>query len=428
MERLLFAWVFLLSMLSADAQFLLKEDFEFSGNVSGTNGWLTQSGVSNFMQTTTPGLVFAGYPGSGIGNAVLVNGVAGEDVYKTIPARTKLYYSFLIKVTPATSTIKNDYVSFLGKVQNPNAVSPLNGNYFARIIIQTQSDGTWKIGTSNWSIGSDTKSPIYSNATFHTNQTYAVIVSFDMGNHYKVLIWVKENNFPYSETDARSPDVEFQDAPNTSALPTNIDVIGLRQSSSSPRVVMDALRVFDSWSAQVLPLTLLSFAAEISKNKNVDLKWTTAQSINVKHFELERSEDAKYFHFCATIPCINQLSERDYQYTDYNVNAEHIYYRLKIVDLDGAFVYSRVIHLEPHSEPTIKIGLLGGKSIKIFCPNTIRNGKCTIIDFNGIARKSISLTDGQTSTQVNLSELPTGIYVLMLEHSQGSFSQKFFLQ
>lgn len=372
MKKLLLVVGCLLFVYFAKAQFILEEDFGFSGNVSGTNGWVTQSGVSNFMQTTTPGLVFQGYPGSGIGNAVLVDGVAGEDVYKVIPGRTKLYYSFMIKVTPATNKVKTDYVSFLGKEQNANSVSSLNGNYFARIIIQTQSDGTWKIGTSNWSVTSTAASPVYSNATFQTNHTYAVVVSLDMKDNHKVLIWVKDNNFPNNQIEAGVPDVEFQGAPNTKALPTSVDVVGLRQSSSSPRVIMDGLRVFDTWVPQVLPLHLLSFTAALDKNKNVQLKWTTAQSINVRHFELERSTDGKHFQYTATIPCLNQQPEREYSFLDYNAHIGKGYYRLKIVDLDGVFVYSNVIHIDAHTAATIKIGILGGKMIKVHYPNPIQ--------------------------------------------------------
>jgi|GEM_PF-3371537 len=428
MKKQLLTGLFLLLMLHVNAQFLLAEDFDFSGEVNGSNGWIRTSGTSNFMQTITPSLIFANYPGSGIGNAVSVRGVAGDDVYRRITARTKLYYSFLIKVVAANTQQKDGYLSFLGKEQVSGVNGTLNGNYFARIAIRTLGDGTWQIGTSNWALTNTANLPIYSSGVFNNNQTYAVIVSFDMAQNYKVAIWVKENNFPLNEADAGTPDVVFVAAPNTAALPTAVDVIGLRQDTKSPNVIMDALRVFDTWSASVLPLKLLSFSGILNQDKNVKLEWIAAQSVNVKHFEIEKSADAKAFQYAGAVNCINQTSEHDYSFTDYTINNATAYYRLKIVDFDGKFEYSAVITIRNAETQTIKIGSLGGKTIKVYLPTVTNIKTIHILDMNGIVKKSINTNTGQGFVQINLSEFPVGMYVLQLVGVSSTTSQKFFLQ
>ncbi|MFT4203988.1 MAG: hypothetical protein QM610_08755 [Chitinophagaceae bacterium] len=428
MKELLTLWMCLVSAIYADAQFLLGEDFDFSGNVSGVNGWVTSSGTTNLMQTTVPGLSFQNYIGSGVGNAVAVNGVVGEDVFKTFTAQRKLYYSFMVKVVQNNTSVKTDYVSFFGKTQGAGVGGGLNGNYFARIAIQTLGDGTWNIGTSNWSLGNATYRPVYSTTIFQNSQTYAVVVALDMDDNYKIQIWVKESDFPVNAVDAGSPDVVFSGAPNTAALPTSVDAIGLRQSTSSPSVVMDGLRVFTTWDAQVLPLKLLSIKGWSDNNKNVQLEWVAAHAVNVSHFEIEKSTDAKKFQYSASVPCINQASNRTYHHTDYNAYSSPIFYRLKIVDLDGKYDYSSVVRVFSQNATTIKIGMLGGKTIRVFHPQTLKSGMIKVLDFNGTVRKLVPVTVGVTMTQLHLSELPSATYILIMEQDGKSGSEKFFLQ
>lgn len=428
MKNLLMTCLCVTFLTNVFGQYILEEDFIFSGFVNGTNGWITSSGVSNFVQTTTPGLVFANYPGSGVGNAVAVNGIAGEDVYKRIPQQTKLYYSFLIKVVATDGTKRTDYISALGKEQNAGVNGTLNGNYFARVIIQTLGNGTWKLGTSNWAVTSSVTAPIYSNKVYNHNQTYAVVVSFNMNDNYKVQMWVLENKFIFNEVDAGIPDVVFSNAPNTAALPKSIDAICLRQDAKSPSVIMDALRVFDNWGSFVLPLTLVSFKAHLNQSQNAQLEWTTTQSFNVKSFTIEKSIDGHTFQPIATIPCTNQVEERSYSYADNNTIANDIFYRLRIIDLNGSIKLSDVIHISNSSKAQLQIGTLGGKVIKVMYPNNTLSGTLKIIDLNGTVRKTIQITNGALHSQIHLQELPVGIYVIRLENGKMVYNQKFFLQ
>ncbi|PZP49228.1 MAG: hypothetical protein DI598_08360 [Pseudopedobacter saltans] len=429
--RSLFVLVFTSVVLWADAQYLLEEDFDFTVDaVAGVNDWVHQSGTTNFMQTISPGLTFPNYPGSGVGKAVRVNGVGGEDVYKKFSSRTKLYYSFMLKVVPATNTVKTGYVAFLGKEQNTGVNGNVNGNYFARIGIQTQGDGTWKIGTSNWAIPSTSSTPmnpIFSSNAFLVNKVYAVIVSLDMSNNYKVAMWVKEDHFPNSEVEAGIPDVIFFNAPNTAALPTSVDVIGLRQDADCPNVVMDGIRVFDNWGSFVLPLKLISFGVQHENKNYASLKWETVSSINVDRFEIEKSMDSKLFQYISSIKCVNKSDKIQYNFKDYNTRVETIYYRLKIVDFDGKFVYSSVVVLKEDLSSTFKIGNLGGRKIRVFHSNVKAAKFIQILDFNGVLRKVVTASAGP-STEINLSELPVGNYILQIGNATSTISQKFVLQ
>ena len=57
---------------------LFVDNFTYSGALT-NNGWAAHSGAATSPLSTTTGLTFAGYPGSGTGNAVLVGNAGGED-------------------------------------------------------------------------------------------------------------------------------------------------------------------------------------------------------------------------------------------------------------------------------------------------------------------------------------------------------------
>lgn len=94
----------------------------------------------------------------------------------------------------------------------------------------------------------------------------------------------------------------------------------------------------------VLPVELESFAAVIS-GRSVRLQWRTASEVNVSGFTVERSsrpEGGKQREWTelSTIPAKgNSSSPNDYSYTDANLQAGTVMYRLKVTDLDGSIEY-----------------------------------------------------------------------------------------
>ncbi|HRP94496.1 MAG TPA: hypothetical protein PLH53_16500, partial [Ignavibacteriaceae bacterium] len=85
------------------AQPLLVENFDFSGNLT-DNGWTAHSGAGTQPINTTTGLTYTSYPGSGIGNAALLDN-NGEDVNRTFTVQTSgfVFFSSLINVNSASA-------------------------------------------------------------------------------------------------------------------------------------------------------------------------------------------------------------------------------------------------------------------------------------------------------------------------------------
>ena len=182
-----------------------------------------------------------------------------------------------------------------------------------------------------------------------------------------------------------------------------------------------------------LPVNWLSFVAKKINSNEVLLNWKTASEINNSHFEIQRKFeddfDWKTIHVLKGRGTTNQTST--YSYNDYldNLSADELvlFYRLKQVDYDGKFDFSK----------TIKI--LNDKnfdeSIQIF-PNPFDesfqfiNKENSIISYriysvNGKKLKNGTLNGSQIET-IDCADLEPGLYVLELDTLKDLIRQKIF--
>jgi hypothetical protein len=94
-----------------------------------------------------------------------------------------------------------------------------------------------------------------------------------------------------------------------------------------------------------LPIELLYFSG-IQSDNSVTLNWATASEENFDKFIIQRSADGKSFFPIAEIEGAgNSKIKLTYDYTDQSPVAGESYYRLKSVDLDGKFEYSKVVFI-----------------------------------------------------------------------------------
>ena len=175
-----------------------------------------------------------------------------------------------------------------------------------------------------------------------------------------------------------------------------------------------------------LPVELLSFKAE-AKESTVNLVWETAHELNLDHFEIQRSGDGKTYE---KIGSVTAKGQGDYQFVDhemvYNTN---IFYRLRMVDVDGRFDFSKVetVRLEslinelevvpnPVSD-LFHLTFTASKpsGVKIFVSNTLGEILQTM---DRISQK------GPNDLSFDLSDLPEGVYFLTIESGGQQWMKK----
>jgi len=93
-----------------------------------------------------------------------------------------------------------------------------------------------------------------------------------------------------------------------------------------------------------IPVELVSFKADFNNNK-VILSWQTATELNSSHFVIERKSNSEWDVIGQVNSAGNSTQIIDYSFVDENVSSTTLYYRLKQVDLDGSYSYSKEVEV-----------------------------------------------------------------------------------
>ncbi len=96
--------------------------------------------------------------------------------------------------------------------------------------------------------------------------------------------------------------------------------------------------------AATLPVVLAQFIASRQSDGTVKVSWTTSQEVNAGYYDVERSGDQTGWAKIGSVKAKGNSSiATDYYLID-NLPLDGTgYYRLKMVDLDGKFVYSKTV-------------------------------------------------------------------------------------
>ena len=185
--------------------------------------------------------------------------------------------------------------------------------------------------------------------------------------------------------------------------------------SNASNLVIEGLQQPYEISAP-LPITLLYFKANGTKENTVILKWSTTSENNNNYFTIERSKDASNFTKVSTVPSKGNSSIRqDYESTDFQPYQGVSYYRLIQTDKDGKFSLSQIE----------KVIINGAQFTATASPNPTRDivqlrisGEINkslnylLFDMNGKVLMKANVANALTS--INLSNLAQGSYVLKI--------------
>jgi hypothetical protein len=95
----------------------------------------------------------------------------------------------------------------------------------------------------------------------------------------------------------------------------------------------------------VMPVSLLDFTGEMA-NEAVLLNWATANETNNAKFVIERSTNSYDWETIGEVAgAENSISTHNYNFIDYNPVEGTVYYRLRQVDVNGSFAYSKIINV-----------------------------------------------------------------------------------
>ena len=249
-------------------------------------------------------------------------------------------------------------------------------------------------------IGDVTSTSYLTNSKVYTNTTFAYT--------NEVLTF----SVPASSTDNIIV-VQFTGYNNSTTLGVIVDDITLTVLSS-------------------LPVQLISFTAEL-RNGQTALNWKTASELNNKHFVVERSGNGSPFDSIGMVQAApNNNSTKSYTFTDTKINNGTNFYRLRQVDIDGSYSYSKVVTVKGQKDnggvkifPTmatthVNVNLTSSASTIIMVSVYDASGKTMI-------RTNKTLSTGVNQQSIDIASLAKGAYYLHIQDNSGNinFTQAF---
>ena len=166
----------------------------------------------------------------------------------------------------------------------------------------------------------------------------------------------------------------------------------------------------------VLPLILTNFIAKRVEKDHAQLDWTTEQEANTAYFEIEKSNDGRHFEKIGTVKATGQATEKHtYSFKDVEILRGPIYYRLRMVDADGHFVYSNIQSLD--FDKTVDVLVYPnpvGMGNKVFLKTNLEEPfEVTLSDVSGktILIKTFTTPDARLDTE----GVAKGIYLYELK-------------
>ncbi len=183
-----------------------------------------------------------------------------------------------------------------------------------------------------------------------------------------------------------------------------------------------------------LPVTLTSFQA-LLKNNNSELVWSTTSHTNFSHFVIEKSTNGKDFSD-AGVMFADANSDASYTFNySYKDNLQNntssvVYYRLKMVDIDGKYSYSEIRMIRLSANDTkIKLSTFPNpvtNEVRVMIPAEWQEKQVVyeVYNSNGLLVKRVNNTKAAQIQQINVQDLNGGTYIVKVSNGAETSSSK----
>ena len=176
--------------------------------------------------------------------------------------------------------------------------------------------------------------------------------------------------------------------------------------------------IFDSQAA--LPVTLTSFTAT-AEQETVRLEWSTSAETNSDRFEVEHSADAKSWLTLTSVRAKGESSRLNaYTYTHTAPFGGDNFYRLKMIDKDGTYTYSRIRNLRFGGNTDLSAFVYPNPvSERLFIQaSELRNTSLvTLVNASGV---EVLKVDSPDEKGISIKHLPAGIYTARVKLVNGN--------
>lgn len=185
-------------------------------------------------------------------------------------------------------------------------------------------------------------------------------------------------------------------------------------------------------TATTLPVEFSNFTASLRSN-TVALQWTTANEINNLGFDVEKSIDGEKFASIGFVKASGNNNGSTYNFNDEKLNNKSgkVFYRLKQVDKDGKFSYSKTEAITINTIKNFSFQLSENPvrgDIKLVLHNETE-GKLQIIVSNSngqqVYNQQLLVKKGSTNAVIQANNLKSGMYFITITNGSEKQSANF---
>lgn len=430
---------FTISLLSVSlsstlfAQGIKTEDFNYAaGQLTSLNSganvsdsmWIGFSGTGKPLQVVAGSLTYTNYltaPLPGSNHMVMdTTKISAEDAFFGFDSLTSgtQYCSFLLSVNLPDNLTSHD------SANGDYFASFLPGNntsgYFARVCIRAGSiPGTYNLGIA---AQSTTSTPVnWTGADYLLNTTQLVTIGYEIidgPNNDIAKLWVNPPNV------TTEPAAQASSVFAVGTEPTNVKRIAFRQGYSSslkggtPKCQVDAIKISKDWYRATLPLELKSFSV-IDNNGHASLAWISCNEVNMKEYQVQRSENAVDFATVGVVAATNIFGcNLNYTFTDAKMLNGTAYYRIKMLDKDGTASYSGVVSVDGKSVNNVSVFPNPVvNSIVVKHPKAEAGATIKVVSANGKVIMITKVQTGAIQTSIEAGALAKGNYFVVFENN-----------
>ncbi len=187
-------------------------------------------------------------------------------------------------------------------------------------------------------------------------------------------------------------------------------------------------------SGGTLPVKWLDFSASLNVDKSVLLNWGTSSEANNDLYEIERSLNTNEWNMVGKVQgreTTNSMSR--YQFIDkqlpvVNNKFSSIYYRLKQIDFDGNFEYSKVVSINLNTKVIDEIIVYPNPNSGSFTISINDNKQKLIQVFDVLGNLVYEFLTAESTTNLTFPNSFKGIYFLSIQTNERRYNTKIIVE
>lgn len=176
-----------------------------------------------------------------------------------------------------------------------------------------------------------------------------------------------------------------------------------------------------------LPVKLTKFEG-LNTIEGNHLFWRTSSEESFKEFIIEFSNGTHIFSEIGTIPGESRGTITDYNFFHSGIWGQNSYYRLKMIDQNNKFEYSRIIEVKyerGNTNLTIRPNYITSDRIQLWNENNI--SKIELINVTGAIVYSKEIENKSVMQHIPISQLVNGIYLVRFTNDEKSWQEKIMI-